>query len=60
MDSRFEEFLDTQLGEIRAQGLFKEEWPLLGPQGSEIRVGIGRSSISARTTISGYRAIRSF
>ena len=39
MDSRFEEFLDTQLGEIRAQGLFKEEWPLLGPQGSEIRVG---------------------
>ncbi len=39
MDSRFEEFLDTQLGEIREQGLHKEEWPLLGPQGPEIRVG---------------------
>jgi glycine C-acetyltransferase len=38
MDGRFGEFLGTELEQIRAQGLWKEEWPILGPQGPEIRV----------------------
>jgi glycine C-acetyltransferase len=38
MDARFGEFLGTELEQIRAQGLWKEEWPILGPQGPEIRV----------------------
>src|SRR6266496_92453 len=38
MDQRFREFLSAELAQIRAQGLFKEEWPLLGHQGPEIRV----------------------
>ncbi len=42
MDASFNEFLFTELVEIREQGLFKEEWPILGEQGPEIRVE-GRS-----------------
>ena len=42
MDQRFREFLSTELAQIREQGLFKEEWAILGPQGPEIRVE-GRS-----------------
>jgi glycine C-acetyltransferase len=42
MDPRFGEMLAGELAQIREQGLFKEEWPLLGPQGPEIRVS-GRS-----------------
>jgi glycine C-acetyltransferase len=42
MDARFREFLSAELKQIREQGLFKEEWPILGPQGPEIRVE-GRS-----------------
>jgi len=42
MDPTFREFLATELGQIREQGLFKEEWPILGEQGPEIRVE-GRS-----------------
>jgi glycine C-acetyltransferase len=38
MDPRFAEFLAGELKQIREQGLWKEEWPILGPQGPEIRV----------------------
>ena len=38
MDGSFREFLSAELRSIRDQGLFKEEWPILGPQGPEIRV----------------------
>jgi glycine C-acetyltransferase len=38
MDARFHEFLGRELEQIRAQGLWKEEWPILGPQGPEISV----------------------
>ncbi|MFI5184425.1 MAG: glycine C-acetyltransferase [Vicinamibacteria bacterium] len=38
MDPRFGDFLAGELGQIRDQGLFKEEWPILGRQGPEIRV----------------------
>ena len=38
MDGSFREFLSAELRSIREQGLFKEEWPILGPQGPEIRV----------------------
>jgi glycine C-acetyltransferase len=37
-DSRFSEFLAGELKQIREQGLWKEEWPILGAQGPEIRV----------------------
>jgi glycine C-acetyltransferase len=38
MDPRFHEFLAGELRQIREQGLWKEEWPILGHQGPEIRV----------------------
>jgi glycine C-acetyltransferase len=38
MDPSFREFLSAELEAIRSQGLFKEEWPILGHQGPEIRV----------------------
>src|SRR5260221_2164494 len=38
MDARFREFLSAELRQIREQGLFKEEWPILGPPGPDIRV----------------------
>jgi glycine C-acetyltransferase len=38
MDESFRAFVAGELEAIRKQGLFKEEWPLLGPQGPEIRV----------------------
>ena len=38
MDPSFREFLSAELEQIREQGLFKEEWPILGEQGPEIRV----------------------
>jgi glycine C-acetyltransferase len=38
MDPRFQEFLAGELRQIRDQGLWKEEWPILGHQGPEIRV----------------------
>jgi glycine C-acetyltransferase len=38
MDPSFREHLARELDQIREQGLFKEEWPLLGVQGPEIRV----------------------
>ena len=38
MDPSFRSFLEGELQSIRAQGLFKEEWPILGGQGPEIRV----------------------
>jgi glycine C-acetyltransferase len=38
MDPRFLEFLSGELRQIREQGLWKEEWPIRGPQGPEIHV----------------------
>jgi glycine C-acetyltransferase len=38
MDPRFADHLAGELRQIREQGLWKEEWPILGPQGPEIRV----------------------
>jgi glycine C-acetyltransferase len=38
MDPRFDAFVAAELAQIREQGLFKEEWPILGHQGPEIRV----------------------
>jgi glycine C-acetyltransferase len=38
MDPSFRDFLSSELLAIREQGLFKEEWPILGEQGPEIRV----------------------
>jgi glycine C-acetyltransferase len=38
MDSRFHEQIEAELQQIRSQGLYKEEWPILGAQGPEIRV----------------------
>ncbi len=38
MDPAFREHLSAELSSIRQQGLFKEEWPILGEQGPEIRV----------------------
>jgi len=38
MDPSFNGFLSAELEQIREQGLFKEEWPILGEQGAEIRV----------------------
>jgi glycine C-acetyltransferase len=38
MDARFGEFVAGELEQVKAQGLWKEEWPILGPQGAEVRV----------------------
>jgi glycine C-acetyltransferase len=38
MDPRFTEHVASELMGIRDQGLWKEEWPILGAQGPEIRV----------------------
>ncbi len=38
MDPAFADFLSAELDGIKEQGLFKEEWPILGHQGAEIRV----------------------
>ncbi|HWW92302.1 MAG TPA: glycine C-acetyltransferase [Vicinamibacteria bacterium] len=38
MDAAFRDFLSAELQQIRDQGLWKEEWPIRGPQGPEIRV----------------------
>ena len=38
MDPRFQETAATALREMREQGLLREEWPILGRQGPEIRV----------------------
>jgi glycine C-acetyltransferase len=38
MDPSFDAFLKGELASIRDQGLYKEEWPILGHQGPEIRV----------------------
>ena len=41
MDEAFSESLRAELRKIRDQGLWKEEWPILGHQGAAIRV-LGR------------------
>jgi glycine C-acetyltransferase len=38
MDPHFAEVVGAELEQIRSQGLWKEEWPILGHQGPEIRV----------------------
>jgi glycine C-acetyltransferase len=43
MDTSYHEHLGRELQGIREQGLWKEEWPILGHQGAEIRVE-GRSA----------------
>ena len=40
--STFKKALESQLGDIRAKGLYKTERRLMGPQGSEIRVTQGQ------------------
>ena len=47
MDARFAEALEAELEQIRTQGLWKEEWPILGHQGAQIRVE-GRSAIRSQ------------
>jgi glycine C-acetyltransferase len=42
MDPRFREAVAAELQQMRDQGLLREEWPILGHQGPEIRVE-GRS-----------------
>jgi glycine C-acetyltransferase len=44
-DPSFRAHLAAELEGLRAQGLFKDEWPLSGPQGAEIRVQ-GRSVLN--------------
>jgi glycine C-acetyltransferase len=38
MDTAFREHVAQELASIREQGLYKEEWPILGHQGPEIHV----------------------
>jgi len=38
MDPRFAEAASGELQKMREQGLLREEWPILGPQGPQIRV----------------------
>jgi len=38
MDPRFTEAAAGELQKMREQGLLREEWPIVGPQGPEIRV----------------------
>ena len=38
MDSTYVDFVAGELKQIKDQGLWKEEWPILGHQGPEIRV----------------------
>jgi len=38
MDASFRNHLARELDQIKEQGLFKEEWPILGEQGPQIRV----------------------
>src|SRR6188768_103103 len=38
MNPDFDAFVASELAQIREQGLFKEEWPIVGHQGPEIRV----------------------
>ena len=38
MDPRFAEAAAGELQKMREQGLLREEWPIVGPQGPEIRV----------------------
>jgi glycine C-acetyltransferase len=47
MDTSYHEHLGRELRSIREQGLWKEEWPILGHQGAEIRVeGRGESVLN--------------
>ena len=47
MDPSFRDFLAREIESVREQGLFKEEWPILGEQGPEIRVE-GRARAGAQ------------
>jgi len=38
MDPSYRDFVSAELKQIKEQGLWKEEWPILGHQGPEIRV----------------------
>ncbi len=45
MDSEFARHLAAEIESIKAQGLYKEEWPILGAQGPEIRVAGRNGSV---------------
>jgi glycine C-acetyltransferase len=38
MDGRFQQSVAAELKQMGDQGLLREEWPIVGPQGAEIRV----------------------
>jgi glycine C-acetyltransferase len=58
MDAHFRDFLAGELEQIRAQGLWKEEWPILGPQGPEIRVA-GRAETVLNFCANNYLGLSS-
>jgi glycine C-acetyltransferase len=58
MDPRFREFLKFELDGIREKGLFKEEWPIEGPQGPEIRVR-GRDGVILNFCANNYLGLSS-
>jgi glycine C-acetyltransferase len=58
MDPRFREAVASELQQIRDQGLWKEEWPLLGPQGPEIQVE-GRSGTVLNFCANNYLGLSS-
>jgi glycine C-acetyltransferase len=58
MDPRFNEFLKSELESIRSKGLFKEEWPIEGRQGPEIRVG-GRAGTILNFCANNYLGLSS-
>ena len=58
MDPRFREAVASELQQIRDQGLWKEEWPLLGRQGPEIEVE-GRSGTVLNFCANNYLGLSS-
>ncbi|HWX23591.1 MAG TPA: glycine C-acetyltransferase [Vicinamibacteria bacterium] len=58
MDPRFREFLKSELEGIKEKGLFKEEWPIEGPQGPEIRVR-GRDGVILNFCANNYLGLSS-
>jgi glycine C-acetyltransferase len=58
MDPRFGKAVASELQQIRDQGLWKEEWPLLGAQGPEIQVE-GRSGTVLNFCANNYLGLSS-
>ena len=57
MDPRFAEAAAGELQKMREQGLLREEWPILGPQGPEIRVE-GRAIHARRDELHAHCPLR--